>query len=242
MTTYDFANILFSGPCNQRCPYCIGKLVDPALNQNNLNLFPLRGLDRFAALLRQHGIRQITLSGTNTDPQLYRHEARLIEWLRENLPGVRLSLHTNGQLALQKIDVFNLYDRATISFPSFDPETFFQMTGVRHIPDLAAIVRASRIPIKLSCVLDTANIEQVPEILAHCHQLGIRRVALRELFGRPVPWHPPAALRPNGAYRNNPVYDHQGIQVTLWRFEHTSCTSLNLFADGSISGDYLLTS
>jgi hypothetical protein len=25
--TYDFANLLFSGPCNARCPFCIGQQV-----------------------------------------------------------------------------------------------------------------------------------------------------------------------------------------------------------------------
>ena len=46
--------------------------------------------------------------------------ARLIGWLRERLPGARLSLHTNGQLALKKIDTFNLYNRVSLSLPSFD--------------------------------------------------------------------------------------------------------------------------
>ena len=120
--TYDFANILFAGPCNLRCPYCIGKQVDPALNQNNLDEFPLRNVDTFTALLRRHRVRQVILTGTTTDPQLYRHEARLIRWLRKHLPEAQLSLHTNGQLALEKMDVVNLYDRISLSLPTFDPD------------------------------------------------------------------------------------------------------------------------
>jgi len=68
--TYDFANILFAGPCNLRCPYCIGKQVDQALNRNNLDEFPLRNVDTFTALLRRHRIRQVILTGTTTDPAL----------------------------------------------------------------------------------------------------------------------------------------------------------------------------
>ena len=56
--SYDFANILFAGPCNQHCPYCIGQQVDPALNQNNLDEFPLRNLAAFVALLRQHRVAE----------------------------------------------------------------------------------------------------------------------------------------------------------------------------------------
>lgn len=241
MTRYDFANILFSGPCNQRCPYCIGQQIDPALNRPNLDEYPLRGWDAFVALIREHKIGQITFSGTNTDPQLYRHELQLLSWLHENLPRVHVSLHSNGQLALEKMDVLNRYDRATISIPSFDPQTFFEMTGTRRMPDLAEIVRRARIPLKVSCVLTRYNRNQVPDFLARCHALGIRRVALRECYGDPSPWTPPPGLRLTGEYQNNPVYDYQGIQVTYWRFEQTTCTSLNLFADGSIGGEYLLT-
>lgn len=237
---YDFANILFSGPCNQRCPYCIGRQIDGRRMPDNLNEYPLRGWTGFVALIRRYRVGELTFTGTNTDSQLYRYEAGLLSWIRENLPHVRISLHTNGQLAAQKMDVFNRYDRATISIPSFDASTFFQMTGVRRMPDLAAIVRQARIPIKVSCVLTRHNAGQVIEFLSHCRALGIRRVALRECYGDPVPWQPPAALRPVGAYRGSPVYDYDGLEVTWWRFEHSTCTSLNLFADGYIGREYLL--
>ncbi len=65
---YDFANILFAGPCNLRCPYCIGRQIEPALNQNNLNQFPLRNIETFVDLLQQNNIRQITFTGTTTGP------------------------------------------------------------------------------------------------------------------------------------------------------------------------------
>jgi MoaA/NifB/PqqE/SkfB family radical SAM enzyme len=240
MTTYDFANILFAGPCNQRCPYCIGQQLDPALNRNNLATFPLPNLCQFTALIRHHHIRQITFTGTNTDPQLYGFEQDLIAWLRKALPGVQISLHTNGQLALAKLSTLNRYDRATISFPSFDAQTFVQMTGVRRMPDLAAILRQACIPIKISCVLGRENVSQVPSFLAHCHRLDVKRVVFRLQYGNPVLWHPPAMLRQVGTYRGNLVYDHDGIQVTFWRFGHTLASSINLFADGSISTEYLL--
>jgi hypothetical protein len=35
MSAYDFANVLFAEPCNLRCPTCIGRQVDPALNRDN---------------------------------------------------------------------------------------------------------------------------------------------------------------------------------------------------------------
>jgi len=123
MTMARFANILLTGSCNQRCPHCIGRVLAARALPDNLDRFPLLNLEPFLDLLVQEGIQEISLTGTNTDPQLYPHEAALLDRLRDRLPGVRLSLHTNGRLALAKIDVFNRYDRATISIPSFRPET-----------------------------------------------------------------------------------------------------------------------
>lgn len=237
---YDFANILLAGPCNQRCPYCIGQQLPSELSQSNLSRFPPRNLDLFAAMLRRHRVRQIVLTGTNTDPQLYQHEARLIRWLRERLPRAQLSLHTNGQLALAKMEVFNLYNRVTLSFPSFDPGTFCRMAGTRHMPDLPAILQAARIPVKISCVLDEPNAGQVDEFLTRCHQLGIRRLVFRQLYGDTHRRSVPPYLKPVALYRHNPVYDYDGMQVTYWSFGGTTSTALNLFSDGSISTQYLL--
>jgi molybdenum cofactor biosynthesis enzyme MoaA len=210
------------------------------LNRDNLHEFPPQNLETFVALLRRHGVRQIVLTGTTTDPQLYRHEARLILGLRERLPEARLSLHTNGQLALKKMGTFNLYDRVALSLPSFDPATYEKMTGSRRVPDLAAIVRAARVPVKVSCVLDEHNVGQLDRFLARCREVGIRRVVLRQLYGDARRWSLPPRLRRVGEYRHNPVYDYEGVEVTYWRFDATTSTSLNLFSDGTISDEYLL--
>lgn len=239
--SYDFANILLSGPCNLRCPYCIGRQVDPRFNRDTLDRFPPRNLDRFIALLRRHNVRQVVLTGTNTDPQLYRHEARLVAWLRERLPGAQLSLHTNGQLALRKMAVFNLYDRVSLSFPSFDPDTYERMTGVRRVPDLERILREARVPVKVSCVVNEHNVGALSDFLVRCRALGVRRVVLRQLYGDTRAWDILPGRSPISAYRNNPVYEVDGLEVTYWRFEDTTSTSLNLFSDGTISAEYLLT-
>jgi hypothetical protein len=248
---YDFANILFAGPCNQRCPTCIGHLIDPTLNEDNLQRFPLRNQRRFAALLRRYGVRQIVFTGTTTDPQLYQHEARLIGWFRQHVPGAQISLHTNGQLALNRTEVFHLYARATISYPSFDPDTFARISGTRRMPDLAAIVRTAHIPVKVSCLIGEENGDQVPELLARCHEIGVRRLVLRrQVLSRQdssSDWQLPLSLTAipgctwRGVYRNNPVYDYRGMEVTCWDFCHTTSTALNLFSDGTISSAYRLT-
>jgi MoaA/NifB/PqqE/SkfB family radical SAM enzyme len=241
ISQYDFANILFAGPCNARCPFCIGRQIDPRLSVNNLREFPLRNLDRFIELILAHAIKQVVFTGTTTDPQLYRYEARLLDYLRRQLPGdTQYSLHTNGRLALQKLDTFNLYDRACISFPTFSPITYFKMMGVRGVPDLAHIVSRAQIPVKISCVVNECNRHELPDFLERCQAIGIQRLVVRQLYGDPHALPVIAGLVWRSSYRGNPIYDYRGMIVTLWNFDQCDCRSLNLFSDGTISADYLL--
>ncbi len=233
----DFANILFGGPCNRACPFCIGKQLAPALRQNNLRLYPLRSQDEFIRQVRHRGIGQIVLTGTNTDPQLYRHEQRLLEDLRRQLTQTQFCLHSNGALALRKMTVFNQYDRVCLSFPTFEVDLYQRLMGSRKVPDLAEIVRQSRVPVKISALAAHTSAEFLDRLL----EIGIRRVVLRRLYGVKETVRLPEGLVLRGDYRGNPVYDWNGMEVTDWSFDSSESTSLNLFPDGTISPDYLLT-
>ncbi len=241
----DFANILFSGRCNARCPFCIGRQVDPRLNVDNLGEYPPRNLARFVEMIRQQRARQVVLTGTNTDPQLYRHEGRLLAHLRGVLPAeTRFSLHTNGRLALRKMEVFNRYDRVALSIPSFDPAIYRRVMGVSGAPDVAEILRQATVPIKISCVVTEDNQWGMTEFLAQCWRMGVGRLVLRKLVGDPRPWDELIELDDfsfRWEYRNNPVYDYQGMEVTLWDFCQSESRSINLFSSGVISTAYLLT-
>ena len=160
------------------------------MNVDNLDAFPPANLDAFCERIDTEQIREVVLTGTTTDPQLYRHEERLLDLLRARLhPAVRLSVHTNGVLALRKLHVFNRYDRACISFPSFRAETYEKMMGSRRVPDLAAIVAAARIPVKVSCVVDEHNAGEIDDFVATCHaESALRRLVVRRLHGDTRRW------------------------------------------------------
>ena len=237
----DFANILFAGPCNRFCPFCIGKQLPARVNVNNLDLFPPRNLDAFIEAVNRLGIRHIVFTGTVTDPQLYRHEAALLDVLRRRVTtSAQVSLHTNGVLALKKPDTFNLYDKVCISFPSFNPDTYEKMMGVRRVPDLERIVALARVAVKVSCVINEHNIGEIDGLLRRCQTIGIRRLVLRKLYGDMREWAVLRGVPVRGAYCNNPVYDLDGMEVTTWRFESTETTSINLFADGTLGTAYRL--
>jgi MoaA/NifB/PqqE/SkfB family radical SAM enzyme len=233
----DFANLLFGGPCNRACPFCIGKQLAERLRSNNLRVYPPRNLGSFVSEVRRLGIGQIVFTGTNTDPQLYRHEERLLDELRRLLPGAEFCLHSNGVLALRKMRVFNQYDRVCLSFPSFEVVRYQRLMGSPRVPDLAEILRQARVPVKISALAR----ETTPEFLERLRSLGIGRVVLRRLLGDQAPLQLPDGLAKCGNYRSNPIFDWRGMEVTLWNFDTCESTSLNLFPDGTLSSNYLLT-
>jgi MoaA/NifB/PqqE/SkfB family radical SAM enzyme len=208
---------------------------------DNLRSFPLKGLETLVNELNRYDVVQISLTGINTDPQLYAYEPELIDYLRKRLTGVKLSLHTNGMLTMRKMDIFNLYDRATISLPSFDPNTCLKMTGSAHVLDLAGIVRASKIPLKISTLITGHNIREIPAIITRCCELRISRMVLRKLYGEIRQWNLFPLLEPIRYFSGNPVYDVHGMEVTVWDFSAATIRCLNLFSDGSIGQEYQLT-
>ncbi len=239
--TPRFANILFSGPCNLRCPACIGQ--QPGVGRDrpaNLDRYPLAGQERFVQALMRQGVREVTLTGTNTDPLLYRHLDRLITALQARVPGVRLNLHTNGMAAPGRMAVINRCHRVCVSVPSFEPDTIRRLTGTRRGVDLAALVTGARIPVKVSVLLSPHNLEQIPRMIRRCRELGVRRMVLRQPYPGPGDLEPLPGREPARIFAGNPVYEVDGMEVTVWDFAATQLRCINLYSDGSITGDYLL--
>ncbi|MEM7180140.1 MAG: radical SAM protein [Spirochaetota bacterium] len=221
------------------CLYCIGKLT--AKHPSNLHQFPIYGLDRFVEECKQRGIEEISFTGTDTDPLLYRHPEKLISWLREKIPGVRLSLHTNGLLILRKRRIVELFDRLSISLYSFESESYNKLTGVRRMPDFVAISQSIAIPTKVSVIYSQENHTEIASIMEMCRKAHIKRFVLRKVYGFPGLENPFADLPVQYTFAGNPVYTIDGLEVTWWDFAKSELSCINLFADGSISEEYNIT-
>jgi MoaA/NifB/PqqE/SkfB family radical SAM enzyme len=95
--------------------------------------------------------------------------------------------------------------------------------------------------LKISTVITEHNINEIPSIMARCRELGISRMVLRKLYGETRRWNLFPHLEPVRYFGGNPVYDVDGMEVTLWDFSASRVQCLNLFSDGSISQEYQLT-
>ncbi len=245
MPRFDFANLLFSGKCNARCSFCIGKRIAPALAPPNLSAYPPRNLEGLVRAVWRYGIPRLVFTGTNTDPQLYLHEGRLLARLRLVLPpATHFSLHTNGRMALRKMETFNAYDSVTLSLPALDADIYRRVMGVPQPPDLERILRRARLLPKISIVLTAGSLSVLKDTLTRLADLGIRRVVLRKLYGEARLWErllpEGLELTPRGRYRGNPVCSFEGMEVTLWDFAVSKSRSINLFSSGYLSERYLL--
>lgn len=248
MENYDFWNILFSGKCNARCPYCIGEKLGEKYPWN-LDIFPPKNLEDFIALIKKYSIKEIIFTWTDTDPLLYHYQKELLEILREQTPDTRISVHTNWFLILRQLATFNLYDKATLSVPSFDEAIFQTMMGTKQkVLDLQSIWEATNIPLKVSRIVSETNntLKETSDYLENISKTRVRRIAFRKLASDTSLWKKEEKILEKlwahytCDYRWNPIYRLWETEITLWSFTKTTSDSINLFSDGSISTTYLL--
>lgn len=222
-----FGNIHLSGSCNRACYFCIGQHMMALDPLNNLDVWPLVNLPRFVADCRAKNVREVNLTGSNTDPLLYQHHAELCATLRAELPGCKIGLRTNGVLAMQRPDVWRLYDKTM---------------GQGEPPNIGAILALKpEMPVKVNVVLcpESVTSGDIMRTLDALADAGVRVVNLREPYGQPHIGTP--LENPIGERLGMPRYDWRGMDVTYWDVHYVEVESVNLYANGVVSETYPIT-
>jgi GTP 3',8-cyclase len=145
--------------CNFRCVYCMPKEVYGRsyrfLERGQLLTF--EEIERLSRVFASLGLEKIRLTGG--EPLLRRELERLVEMLGA-IPGVDLTLTTNGSLLPQKARV--LADaglrRVTVSLDSLDDQVFRAMNDVdvpveRVLAGIEAAAAAGLSPVKVNMVV-----------------------------------------------------------------------------------------
>ena len=145
--------------CNFRCVYCMPKEVfgrDYRFLERG-ELLTFEEIDRAARIFAELGVNKIRLTGG--EPLLRRQLERLVEMLA-GIPGLDLTLTTNGSLLPQKASA--LADaglrRVTVSLDSLDDEVFRTMNDVdfpveRVLAGIEAAAAAGLAPVKVNMVV-----------------------------------------------------------------------------------------
>lgn len=237
-----FANIHLSGPCNRSCYFCIGQDMMGLDSYNNLDKWPLDGWNEFIEKCIQYNVEEINITGTNTDPSLYKHLFKLTETLRLQLGGVVLGIRTNG-VKLPSPEVWKSFDKASISITSFDPDIYKKTMGQGEPPDLQKIAQLSDgMNLKVNIVLVPEVLETLIETIKYVGQCGIRRVNMREPYGQPHVGDPlKGKITQVSSIYGMPQYKVDNVTATYWDVHYVEVESVNLYANGNVSVTYPIT-
>lgn len=245
-----FGNIHLSGPCNRSCYFCIGQHMMALDRFNNLDTWPLLNLDQFADECRGRQITEVNVTGTNTDPLLYKHTSELANHLRERIPGLVLGIRTNGAAFNTSWgwERWSVYDKASITVCSLNPKIYRKMMGSGNPPSVADMAKTKK-DVKVNIVLGPENVggdtSDFINTIYSCKHAGIYEFNLREPYGQPHVGNPLKNWKPDGHHLGMPWYFLDGggtrAKVTYWDVHYCEVESVNLYANGRVSIDYPIT-
>lgn len=241
--THWFGNIHLSGPCNRSCFFCIGQHMMALDSINNLGRHPLQGIDEFLEACHQRGVTQINLTGSNTDPLLYKRTADLKVYIRQFIPKLVFGIRTNGALARVRADDLALFDSVSLSVTSLDPATYRATMGEGEPPDIEAIARiCAGKRLKGNIVLcPRVGRFDIYDTVCALSRAGFKDVNLREPYGQPHVGDPFNDIPPIGRVHGMPVRELGGARVVYWDVHWVEVESVNLYANGRVSLDYAIT-
>jgi hypothetical protein len=243
-----FGNIHLSGPCNRKCYFCIGQHMMALDKFNVLDTWPLDGLDAFLKECNDLNVTEINLTGTNTDPLLYKHLGELRHYFKDYTLGIR----TNA--VLSNLEGLKYFDKGSITICSLDKEIYKKMMGHGEPPRLNDILDATQMwsDVKVNIVLGPENCGPDNDIIktiidlknAEYSNNQFTKINLREPYGQPHVGNPLMRLdwlKPACYTYGMPTYNIGGIMVTYWDVHYVEVESINLYANGNISMTYPIT-
>jgi len=166
--------------CNFRCSYCMPRSVFGERYQflPHGEVLTFEEIVRLAKIFRGHGVEKIRLTGG--EPLLRHGIEKLVEMLATELPGVDLTLTTNGSAlkaharALKQAGL----TRVTVSLDSLDDATFRKMNDAefpvaRVLEAIEVATKEGLSPVKINMVVKRGtNDTHVVEMARHFKGAG----------------------------------------------------------------------
>lgn len=152
--------------CNFRCIYCMPKTAfghDHAFLPR-AELLSFEEITRIARLFAARGVKKIRLTGGEP---LLRHGIEDLVAMLAEIPGLELTLTTNGSLLAKKAAILKAagLKRVTVSLDSLDDKVFRAMNDVdfpvaRVLEGIAAASEAGLAPVKINMVVKRGTNDQ----------------------------------------------------------------------------------
>lgn len=252
-----FANINLLGKCNVDCYFCLGKDIDGAFSQQNQLNVPFQdwaNFEEFLTRCREANIKNLYVTGQNTDSLLYPHLNSLLDYLQGDW-NFDVGLRTNGYRALQNLETIRKCRRNVgYSIHSLTPETNWEIMRRRDIPDWQAIIPATP-NCRVSIVLNRYNASEYFDLLRYISAfpnvkyIQTRRICtdIREDFLLPdvtvyeQVFDEVQKMYPQtGEFYSAECFEIFGKEVVFWRTVKTTIDSFNYYTDGTINDEYFV--
>lgn len=253
-----YGEILFVGPCNFRCFYCLGHEMHESVYESQfmkLHFSKWENFESWLKELRDHRTPVIYLSSTNSEPLLYPHLEELIKYLKDW--GFKVGIRTNGSF---DTTVCNLCDEEiSLSLQSLNPITFERITKVPLRFDfLENLSKIKSSNVRVSIVVNRYNKDEIFDMLDELTKFKLAYVQLRQRYlyytedktiGEDTLAMKKIAriLSDNyaviGRYKNETLdYNYKGMKVSLWWtvFSKQAIASSNYWTNGKITHNNLL--
>lgn len=266
---YSFANINLLGPCNFDCRWCLGKdLAEEFGRYNYLDIDHGRWprFEEFLTLCKFTGVKQLYITGQNTDSLMYCHLGPLMDYLHSR--GFYVGLRTNGFRATAMIATVNLADcehkgsdAVSFTMVSNDKATHRAIVGHGNIPQWDKIIPAVAVPFRFATVIDRHNAAEFLELVRevkrltagnrHFQYFQVRRVSTdhradelaedMRCWDRLHEWvRGEADYLEISRHETAVTYDVLGVPCSFWSTVATTANSLNYFVNGVISDEYFI--
>lgn len=236
-----FANVHLSGPCNRRCYFCIGQHMMALDGFNSLDTWPMPGWSAFVEECKRHAVGVVYLTGTNTDPLLFRHIERFTAAVRNDI-GSRVGIRTNGAT---RLDALAHFDTGSVTICSLSQAVHAAMMGRGAPADIKTALWWAREwspALKVNIVLGPENVgSDLERTIEGLGAAGVQRVNLREPYGQPRVGDPFSGRERAGTAFGMPLYRLAGVEVLYWDVHFVEVESVNLYASGRVSTTYPIT-
>lgn len=205
---------------------------------NSLDQWPLPGMSEFLTKCNAKGVKEINITGSNTDPALFKHHDKLTKHLRHWIPNATIGVRTNGVILGEWL---NPYDKGSFSITSLHPEVYRKTMGSGSPPDPRKLMDATKgKPWKINIVLTPEGLHTLESTMFALAYAGFTRINLREPYGQQHIGDPLAkiGMTPDKQTLGMPTYRYHGAEVTYWDVHYVHVESINLYASGRVSVEY----
>lgn len=259
---HSFANINLLGKCNFDCRWCLGKDLPELEQYDNLNQHfgEWPNFTKFVRAVQKNNVKQIYITGQNTDSLRYKYLKELIGLLQEE-EGFFVGLRSNGLLAEKKMDIVNMATTCFADAVSFtvltrDKNVHKSIVGHKRIPNWDRIIPAVKVPLRVSIVIDRYNFIEFFDLVKYLSKfrnikyIQVRKISTdtrqkefkydQHIYEALHDFIVKTKFEKINEYESAVSYKIHGMECSFWRTVNTTVNSLNYFTNGVVSDQYFI--